>query len=170
MTEQNKNEVAELERKWREEFENAKLGFIFSKPEEALSLTCYMAVDACKNSDNVDFSLVPEFSKYYESVRNHHWMVFRPECKTHLFAYKAYVQGRRESELKMKAREAKLVEALKTADNILMSFDEYRDATDRKETSKSNTKWHTFERILYDTIKLGWNEARKVLKDLEIEL
>ena len=67
-------------------------------------------------------------------------------------------------------REAKLVEALKTADNIPMSFDEYRDATDRKETSKSNTKWHTFERILYDTIKLGWHEARKVLKELEIEL
>lgn len=57
-----------------------------------------MAMDACKNSDNVDFSLVPQFSKYYESVRNHHWMVFRPECKTHIFAYKAYVQGKREND------------------------------------------------------------------------
>ena len=105
-----------------------------------------MAVDACKNSDNVDFSLVPEFSKYYESVRNHHWMVFRPECKTHLFAYKAYVQGRRESELKMKAREAKLVEALRLLEQV--------------STAPKNGKI---------SLELYREKAREVLKELGVK-
>ena len=90
------------------------------------------------------------------------------ECKN--CGYTAQVEEFENEITALKEREAKLVEALRIADSILMSFDEYRDATDRKETSKSNTKWHTFERILYDKIKLGWHEAREVLKKLGVEL
>ena len=61
---------------------------------------------------------------------------------------------------KLKADLKREQDKLEIADNILMAFNEYREATDRKETSKSNTKWHTFERILYDRIKLDWLPAR----------
>ena len=42
---------------------------------------------------------------------------------------------------------------LEEAVEVIAEFNEYREATDRKETSKSNTKWHTYERILYDKAK-----------------
>lgn len=51
---------------------------------------------------------------------------------------------------KLKQENEKLEQKLAEATSILASFNEYREATDRKETSKSNTKWHTFERLLYD--------------------
>lgn len=58
-----------------------------------------------------------------------------------------------------------LKEQLKEAKGILESFHEYREATDRKETSKSNTKWHTYERILYDSTKIFLEKQDKENKD-----
>lgn len=46
-----------------------------------------------------------------------------------------------------------LKQQLEEAVEVITEFNEYREATDRKETSKSNTKWHTYERILYDKAK-----------------
>ena len=58
---------------------------------------------------------------------------------------------------------------LKESISILSSFNEYREATDRKETSKSNTKWHTYERILYDLAESFLADLNKYNKQKELK-
>ena len=63
-------------------------------------------------------------------------------------------------ELELVSTKKMLDEAL----DILGSFEEYRSASDNKETSK--TTWHTFERILYDKARsfLAKHEKKEAVK------